>query len=317
MYLMRILGLILLSLAILVIAGCTTTTGIYKNDIMVQEQPILTRTNPYTDSSTSIRFYLRNYGRDTVPKAFVNFFDFHGMEHSLTCQGGSQVDDHTCEFTNIPSFENRFVSFTIYTPSDIPAPTSFVISYEISFDYSGSRRIIIPVIDDMQESEPKNKYSISDPSVGPIAVDFEPPIGAEKQQGDQTVTEYWGVKGDSFEVRMNFKQAVETSVVTNISASDIKLKLQGLSIDSKLSCDFNSGLTAKSTVSVGQSSVPLSCFFVPTSFSGSEKMTTIDVNFAYTFDTIKTVTFTVVPRQTSEGGTTTEVGNNAEGSSGT
>jgi hypothetical protein len=165
----------------------------------------------------------------------------------------------------------------------------------------------------MQESEPQNKYTISDPSVGPIAVDFEPPVGAETRQGNQVVKEYWGVKGDSFEVRMNFKQAIQTNVLTNISGSRIKIKLQGLSIDSKSNCDFNSGLTAKFTVPVGQTQTPLSCFFTATPFSTSETMTVIDVNFAYTFETIKDETFTVTPRQISEGGASSEGGTNAEG----
>jgi len=313
---MKILGLILLSLIILILAGCTsTTTGIYKNEVLVQDKYVLTRTNPFTDSTTSIRFYLKNFGRDPVPKAIVNFFDLKNMSHSLTCQGGSQLDDHTCEFTDILSLDSRYISLTINTPSgdEIKSPTNFVIKYKISFDYSGFRRLIIPVIDDMQESEPQNKYTISDPSVGPIAVDFEPPVGAETRQGNQVVKEYWGVKGDSFEVRMNFKQAIQTNVLTNISGSRIKIKLQGLSIDSKSNCDFNSGLTAKFTVPVGQTQTPLSCFFTATPFSTSETMTVIDVNFAYTFETIKDETFTVTPRQISEGGASSEGGTNAEG----
>jgi hypothetical protein len=308
---MKMFGLILLSLVILILAGCTSTTSVYKNEVLVQDKYILTRSNPFTDSTTSIRFYLKNYGRDTVPKASVDFFDLKGMDHSLICQGGSQSDDHTCDFTNIQSLDSRYVSLTLNTPSSeiIKSKTDFQISYKISFDYSGFRRLIIPVIDDMQESEPQNKYTISDPSVGPIAADFEPPVGAEMKQGDQTVKEYWGVKGDSFEVRMNFKQAIQTNVITNITGNNIKLKLQGLAIDSKSKCDFNSGLTSKLTISVGQTQTPLSCYFIATAFTTPETMTVIDANFAYTFETIKTETISVIPRQT-------EVGTNAEGSSG-
>ena len=304
---MKILALLLLVLVIL--AGCTSsTTGPYKNEVLVQDNYILTRANPFTDSTTSIRFYLKNFGRDTVPKTVVDFFDLKGLDvNTLVCQGGSRIDDHTCEFTNIPSLDSRYVSLTLNTPSSdiIKSPTNFQISYKISFDYSGFRRLVIPVIDDLQESEPVNKYTISDPSVGPISAEFEPPIGAEKKQGDQTIKEYWGIKGDSFEVRMNFKQVVETNVVTNITGSNIKLKLQGLSIDSKSKCDFTSGLAAKSIISVGQTQTPLSCFFVATPFYGPEVNTVIDVSFAYTFETIKTETISVIPRQT-EGGTNAE-----------
>lgn len=301
---MKFPGIIFILLVVVFVAGCTSTgSNVYKNDVLVQTNYVLTRSNPFTDSATSIRFDLRNYGKDTVPIAVVDFFDLKNMSHSLTCQGGLPVSDHTCEFTDITSLDYRHVSLTLTTPSSdiIKSPTNFQISYKISFDYSGFRRLLIPVIDDTQETAPKNKYTISDPSVGPITVDFEPPVGAESKQGEQTVKEYWGVKGDSFEVRMNFKQAVQTNVITNITGSGIKLKLQRLSIDSKSRCDFNYDLTAKNTVSLSQTSTPLSCSFIANPFSGPETMTTVDVSFAYTFETIKSETITVTPRQV-EGG---------------
>ena len=300
---MKSLSLVLV-LAVVILAGCTTSiSGPYQNDVLVQKNYVLTRQNPFTDSSTSIRFNLQNFGRDTVPKAVVDFYDLKGMAHTLTCQGGSQTDDHTCEFTDIQSLDSRYVAITLNTPSSdkIKSPTNLEIFYKIKFDYAGFRRLVIPVIDDSQEAQPQNKYVISDPSVGPITVDFEPPVGAVATQGNQQVKEYWGVKGDSFDVRMNFKQVIQTNVPTNITGSNIKLKLQGLSIDSKSKCDFNYGLTAKFDITVGQTQVPLTCGFRATDFSGPETNTVVDINFAYTFETSKTETITIVPRQTESG----------------
>lgn len=304
--------LILILLFVVLIAGCTSSQSVYRNEVLVQDDYVVTRTNPFTDSTTGIRFYLKNYGKDTVPKAVVNFFNLEGLTvSSLICQGGSNVNDHTCEFSNIPSNASRYVSLTLNTPSSkiVKAQTDFQINYKISFDYSGFRKITIPVIDDMQERQPKNKYSVSDPSVGPILVDFEPPLGATTTQGNQQVQEYWGVKGDSLEVRMNFRQVVPTNILTNIGGNNIRLKLDGLNIDSKSNCDFNSDLTAKDTISVGQSSTSLSCSFVSNTFSTAEIYANIDVNYAYTFETLKTVIITVTPRQTSEGGSNTEGSN--------
>jgi len=294
-----------LLLAVAILAGCVTTTSTpYKNDVLVQSQYIVTRSNPYTDSTTSIRFYLRNYGRDVVPRAVVSFDDLSGLPvNSLTCQGGVQTDDHTCEYDNIASLDSRYVAITLNTPSSdiIKAQTDFQIKYKISFDYSGFRRIVIPIAED-PSVPPTIKYSISDPSVGPIAVDFEPPVGAVTKQGDQQIKEYWGVAGDSFDVRMNFKQVVQTNEVTNITGDNIQLKLQGLYVDSQSKCDFDSSLHGKFVVSVGQSATPVVCSFGAQSFSGPQTSTTIDINFAYTFSTIKTETITVMPRQ-AEGGT--------------
>ncbi len=292
-------------IAIVILAGCTTASSPYKNDVIVQENYVLTRTNPFTDSSTEIRFNIRNVGRDVVPKADILFSDLQGLQSSVTCQGGSlqYIDNHPeCEFTNIDSLDNRFVSITVYTPSagKIKSPQPYQITYKIIFDYSGFRRILIPVVDN-PSSQPQNKYAVSDPSVGPIAVNIEPPIGATSKQGNQQITEYWGVKGDSLDVRMDFSQVVQTDIPTKISAGNIKLTLQGLYIDQKSNCDFNSGLTSNFDITVAQNQVPLTCSFVPQPFSSptSETMTSIDVNFAYTFETAKTETFTVYPRTTT------------------
>lgn len=306
-----------LLLAVAILTGCVTTTSTpYRNDVLVQDQYVLTRSNAFTDSTTSIRFYLRNYGRDTVPKAVVSFFDPSGLSvNSLTCQGGFQTDDHTCEYDNIASLDNRYFAITLNTPSSdrIKAPTDFQIKYKISFDYSGFRRIVVPVTED-PSIPPTIKYSISDPSVGPIAVDFEPPVGAITKQGNQQIKEYWGVAGDSFDVKMNFKQVVQTNEVTNITGDNIQLTLQGLDVDSQSKCDFDSGLHGKFTVSVGQSTTSMVCSFRARSFSGPQTSTTIDINFAYTFSTIKIETITVTPRQ-AEGGTSgsNEGGGNAGG----
>lgn len=296
---------------LIILSGCITSSTPYQNDVIVQENYVLTRANPFTDSTTTIRFNLRNLGRDVVPRTIVDFFDLQGMGvDSLQCQNGYKISDHSCQFTNIDSLDTRLVSITLHTPSSdiIKSPTSFQISYKISFDYSGFRRIAIPVIDDSQESQPQNKYSISDPSTGPIEVAFEPPIGAITKQGNQQVTEYWGIKGDSFDIRMDFKQAVQSAIPTNISAGNIKLNLQGLTINQHSKCDFNSGLTANSDITVGNDQVSLSCSFTPQPFSKAETMTVIDVNYAYTFETIKSETFTVYPTQTSTGNSGNPVG---------
>lgn len=292
-------------IAIVILAGCTTASTPYQNDVIVQENYVLTRINPFTDSSTEIRFNIRNAGRDVVPRADILFSDLQGLQGNINCQGGTQIGTEKnpdCEFTNIDSLDSRYVSLTIYTPSadNIKSPQQYQITYKISFDYSGFRRIAIPVVSDPSQ-QPQNKYSVSDPSVGPIEVDIEPPIGAVSKQNNQQVNEYWGVAGDSFDVRMNFKQAVQTDVPTKITAGNVKLTLQGLDVDQKSKCDFSSGLTSNFDITVGQSQVALTCSFVPQQFSTAiaETMTSIDVNYDYNFETTKTETFTVYPRQTT------------------
>jgi hypothetical protein len=289
--------------AIIILAGCTNAASPYQNDVIIQENYVLTRANPFTDSSTTIRFNIRNVGRDVVPKTDILFTDLQGLSAGITCQDGTQIGTQKnpgCEFTNIDSLDSRYISIIIYTPSAdaVKSPTSYQIIYNISFDYSGFRRLVIPVVNDPSH-QPQNKYAVSNPSVGPIEVAFEPPIGAISKQGNQQTTEYWGVKGDSFEVRIDFKQAVQNAASTAISGSNIKLSLQGLNIDTKSKCDFNSGLTANFDVVVGQSQASLTCSFLPQNFNTAEMNTVIDINYAYTYSTVKTESFTVYPRGTA------------------
>jgi len=315
-------GELLLILALIVLAGCTTTSPTsYQNDVIVLQNAIVSRVNPFTDSTTSVRFDLQNAGTGAVPRVVVDFFDLKGLTPAgLNCENGMQVTDHSCQFNNIPSMDIRHFSITLKTPSAdiLKAQTDFTINYKISFDYSGSRRIIIPVIDDSKKSQPTNKYSISDPSVGPIALDIEPPVGAIQQQGDQQVKEYWGIKGDYFDVIMNFRQVVDTNVPTNVSGSNIHLQLHGLYVDSQSKCDFNSDLTSKIDITVGQTQTSLTCSFKSLAFTNAEntvgeKTTTVDASFSYTFEKIRSTTITVVPRNVGEGGSTSS---NAPSSSG-
>lgn len=302
--------------AIIILAGCTTSTSPYKNDVLVQDQYVLTRANPFAGSTTTIRFYLRNFGSNTVPRADVIFNDMQGLSSTINCQNGAVTGTSTnpgCEFSNIVSLDQRYVSITINMPSadSVKSPIPYTITYQTSFDYSGSRRLIIPVIDDSQENQPKNKFAISDASVGPVTAVFEPPLGAISRQGNQQVTEYWGVKGDSFEVRMDFSQAVSSTIPTVIKASNVRLNLQQLNVDPKSTCDFNSGLASKFDITVGQSQVPLTCSFVAQSFNGAEVSTVVDVNYYYTFTTQNTESFTVMPATGTSA--TSGVGSNSGG----
>lgn len=65
---------------LIILSGCITSSTPYQNDVIVQENYVLTRANPFTDSTTTIRFNLRNLGRDVVPRTIVDFLIYKGWE---------------------------------------------------------------------------------------------------------------------------------------------------------------------------------------------------------------------------------------------
>jgi len=302
--------IVLLSLIFILVffSGCinlfgSTTTSYYKNDVITLEDYVVTETSPIPGSSTTIKFTIRNNGDREVPKAIVNFFDTKGFQTDVECKNGNKLNEHACEYTNIPSLDERGFAITFKIPElkELRGSMSFNFNYMISYDYQGSRRITIPIIDDEKIKQPLTKFQTGQPSIGPIAADFDPPVGRTTKSGNQVVKEYWGVKNSPFEIKVNFKQvgstAVGTVTPTNITAGKASLKLTGMTVDSERTCDFSgtSGtISSKSDVTVPAT---LICFF-RASFTSvcpptCEKTVAIDALFSYTYSIQRSEAITI------------------------
>jgi len=290
----------LMSLVFLLVfvSGCIDFGGntgtYYKNDVITLEDYVVTETAPVPGSVTSIKFSLRNNGDKEVPRAVVAFPDTKGLKTDVECKNGNKLNDHACEYRNIPSLEDRSfaINFKIPNTEEIKGSMTFNFNYQIDYDYQGSRRITIPIIDDTKIKQPVTKFQTGQPSIGPITADFDPPVGRTTKRDNQVINEYWGVKDSPFEIKVNFKQVGSTSVgkviPTNITAGKASLKLVGMTVDSERICDFTgSGGTIYSKFDV---TVPgsLVCSFKATSFSMQEnavgfKTVSIDASFSYTY----------------------------------
>lgn len=309
---------ILFLLAVVVLlSGCINLSSgpasFYSNDVISIENYVLTDSQPVPGGTTSIKFDLRNNGQDPVPRVVVNFFDTQGLSTSVNCNGGTKLSGSSCEYDNIPSLNTRSFSITFNIPgkSDIQGPISLNFNYEIDYDYHGSRRIVLPVIDTSQETQPITQYTISDPSVGPISADFDPPIGRTTQNSNnQPVQEYWGAKGDSFEIKTHFNlvasNTIGTIVPVTLKTGHVKLQLGGISVDSSRRCDFSGSTgTISSTFDVTASgdTNTLVCSFRASSFSTPEKIVSVDALFDYTMQIFRSATVMVTPQKNVGGGT--------------
>jgi len=313
---------------IVFLSGCinlSTSPSFYKNDVITVENYVLTDAEPIPGSTTTIKFNIMNNGDRPVPKAFVNFFDTKNLATNVDCKSGIRLSDSSCEYDNIPSLDDRSfaITFKMPTKEDVKGPITLTFNYEIDYNYQGSRRIILPIIDDTKIKEPITKFQTGQPSIGPVTADFDPPVGRTTKQNNQVVKEYWGVKGYSFEISVKFSE-VASNVVgnvkpVNLTAGRVNLRLSGMVVDPERRCDFSgtSG-TIYSAIDVTIPGSPnnLVCNFRALDFTGREKTVAIDANFAYTIQILRSETITIVPQKLAQTNLPQVTGQQGTGSQG-
>jgi hypothetical protein len=300
------------------LSGCLSNQGApkgpsYSNDIVTIEDYYVSNLNPYAGSQVEVDFLLQNNGELPVSHLTLEVNAPAGWQiTSLACQGitspeiTSEKDSGKCEYkyTNINEaiqpFDVRSVSMSFKTPSNILKPTPFVLSYSVSYDYTGYRKADLPVVDGVTLRKATSSYSESSPSYGPIRLDFDIPARSEHVEGKQVVKEYWGVKGEPFEIMFSF---------TDVASQDYKgssaaLSVNSITFDTKgslklapgLPCDFAaSGAVYVSSAEVKKMPGQLRCSFVSNDFAEPEIFATLWANYMYKYMYTKTQAFEVQP----------------------
>lgn len=306
----------------------------YKNDIITIEEYYVSDKNPYEGGIVVVEFVLKNNGEELVPRVEIGF-DTPGFDiKDLFCEGteedisddkeeGSCVFDKSSEFWEIESLDyggTRRVILTLQVRSiGLLRPQTYTITYYIEYDYSGFRKMDIPIIDGETLKKPLSQYSQSTATYGPIQLTFKAPERGERVEDGQTIKEYWGVRDSPFKVEMRFTHVGSSSIGTirkpKIEAGKVRLDLRGslkiASVDgTELPCDFEkigAYLFSKEDKEV---KVPdeLMCNFQSVSFSEPETKATIWTEFDYTYRYTKSQDFEIQPlpeESTGDGGTTT------------
>lgn len=192
----------------------------YKNDIITVNDQSISSTKIYSGGPTKVEFYVTNNGDQTAKNVIVYFSDLHGMSLTkLMCEDENICDSETtcetsnkkCSFDDLESRDVMKVSADLEAPT-ISVPTTEVVTYEVTYKYSGYREMSIPIIDGRTITKSPAEYKVSPPTYGPIVVEFEPPVGGTHVENGVTVTESWGVKGSPFQVTMNFQNIGSSSV---------------------------------------------------------------------------------------------------------
>ncbi len=168
-------------------------TKTYDNTVIHLTQKLISDSTPLQNEKVNIMFYVTNQGDKTVNDVKVNFFDIVGFSNNvLLCQTGDSTqmvqstDGRTCDIMNILPGDARQVSLTITASS----PTSQgIVQYSVGYDYSGTRTIEIPIIDQGASLPSGIHYIINPSTVGPIQVSIQPPVGSQQVVNGNAVTE--------------------------------------------------------------------------------------------------------------------------------
>jgi len=314
----------------------STTTTIqpynpqYKDDIITIEDYYVSDTNPYVNSGAMISFLVKNNGEYNVPYVKVKFavpgFEIAG--DGLYCEGtdafvadsrnsGSCTFNKSNSFGELQPFDTRSISLSLKTPNiNILSPMTFTVSYTVEYNYSGFKKMDIPIVNSTTRKEPLSEYSESTATYGPIKLAFEPPVGRERVEQGRTVQEYFGVDTNPIRVKMKFTQT--SSSTPEIEVGKVSLDLRGslkkASVGgTPLPCDFCESSEAACLgkkegylVSTKSVDIPgeLVCNFQSVGFEGPETTATIWAEFNYTYSYSKYQRFEVqpIPEESIPGG---------------
>jgi len=275
---------------IILLSGCTQQISGCENDVIKIVDYRLYSSTLYSGGRTGIDFRIMNSGGETVRNVEVDFFDTSGFDISeLKCQG-ARSSNNRCVFQNMQQ-DVRDVSLRLIAPT-VKEKTPYTVSFSVSYMDSGSRSMIIPIIDGETKRTPTLQYSISSPSCDPIQVNIEKEVKPE-----ETSKEYWTMVDMPFEVKFVFSHVgtVKNVKKVKLDKGDVTLELNNLRIQEP--CDFDSSLKSKKPVDVmsDEDANILTCNFIPVDTGQSEYVGVVGVRYIYNYEYEKSETFTVYP----------------------
>jgi len=281
----------------------------YKNDVITIEDYYVSNLKPYAGSEATMEFLVQNNGENPMGRVKVDFFSLSGLtivelkcsgtdpEYSASRQSAGCTFDSTNAAGAIEPFDVRKVTMRLKMPDlELKTPKEFTVSYYVEYDYAGFRVANVPIVDGETVTKASTSFSQSTSSYGPIRLDFELPVRGEHKENGQTVKEYWGVKGQPFEIKMKFTN-VATSKLKDASpllkAGKVRLDVKemlnpmagtgcGLCIGGASGCP---GTNPKYAYPLKDVKVPaeVSCDFKPLGFETPEAMATMSADFSYTY----------------------------------
>lgn len=288
----------------------------YSNDIIQVEFKTISNKEPVVGSKSAISFWVVNKGDKSV-NLTVNFFDWPGFGKPELKECGAQLgradsgenSSVKCIFdnedgdNNLKSLDRRRIVL------ELPAvqPGTHLVSYSLNYTYNGSREAFIPIVDGSTITKPPTAFRQSDPTVGPVAVSFKPPIGRETEEDGRMIQENFAVKGELFTLEFTIDHIGRPSgKLVPIKLEEMKVLANKIVPDAEnIWCnalDFepkNDGWALLEPNKEEDLSLPLDviCTFRATDKVDGLETATIKVEFSYPYEFIITDDFTIISKK--------------------
>lgn len=303
-----VIGIIIVVVIILLLSssfpsfrgGTVVTRQAVKDPITITDY-FVSRTNPFADSIVTLKFKVNNNAKETIPEVRINFFDTQGLTITdVLCSYGCDNSGNEIILRSLIPFDSRQLSITFQTPSSavIISPTKHTVKFSLSYQFSGTREAQIPIVANLN-IVPTTKYIVSDPSDGPVVVDFEPPVGSEKFVRSSTTKVNYATEGELLEFRMRFRHVGSVSgavVPFKIQKENVRIEMVGFVNAGKGRCDLEgSGNFLFPSEDVKVPDTELICNFEAQSFGSIESTGQIKVSYDYLYEIRREQVFNIQP----------------------
>lgn len=269
-------------------SGCinqpNNQTAPYVKDIIVIENYEISDSTIYNGSSATLRFVVKNKGKETVERVKLTFFNLGGFKsYNLKCYK-AEIKDSECIFYNLKSGEDREVKLEVFAPERVPPEgAGITVNFFIEYDVSRKAQAVVPIIDKTLLTKPLASFSSTQFGDGPVTFEFKLPEVS------------YGEKGRPFKIEMIVKDVgtYANKKTVKIPAGNIVLIPHKLSKTSP--CPHFDEYYKSTKEIILNPYDSLYCFFKSEDFEGSELDVLIEATYNYTYTFFRAQGFTIKP----------------------
>jgi hypothetical protein len=183
-------------------------TGSFSNNVVSVENLVVTDSQPFEGSETSVMFFVRNSGEETIDEVVVDFFDMPGFDKSsmkIKCGFADEFSSSSkCSIRDFEPFDVQPVEATFRaSPLQLNTDQRYDVRYSVGYFFETSREAFIPIVSDVATAPRNVRFSLSKAPYSPVQVVIEPPVGAVRTEGSSTITENFARTGSSFKLKFS------------------------------------------------------------------------------------------------------------------
>lgn len=158
---------------------------VHSNDVITVADKFISSKAPLNGQKTAIEFIVKNNGDKDIEGVKVKLDPPTGFTYSLSC-GDASASGNECTMTlEEGAAEEVVISLTAIEEVDQILPTN--VRYYVSYKYSGTREVHMPVVVDRDELPKGQRFFTSSSSLGPLQIEVTTPAARQISSGESAV----------------------------------------------------------------------------------------------------------------------------------